>query len=76
MGDRIRLAGRFALIFAAARTLPQPCARAHGARVVVNDPGCGMSGRGGDDGIAIEVVREIGTPGGKALTLAPTIDRS
>jgi NAD(P)-dependent dehydrogenase (short-subunit alcohol dehydrogenase family) len=40
---------------------------AHGAAVVVNDPGVGLDGTGGGDGPAAEVVAEIERGGGKAV---------
>jgi len=40
---------------------------AHGAKVVVNDPGVGRDGSGGGDGPAARVVAEIEALGGKAI---------
>jgi NAD(P)-dependent dehydrogenase (short-subunit alcohol dehydrogenase family) len=40
---------------------------AHGAAVVVNDPGVGLDGSGGETGPAAEVVAEIERAGGKAI---------
>jgi NAD(P)-dependent dehydrogenase (short-subunit alcohol dehydrogenase family) len=40
---------------------------AHGAAVVVNDPGVGLDGSGGGDSAAAEVVAEIERTGGKAV---------
>jgi NAD(P)-dependent dehydrogenase (short-subunit alcohol dehydrogenase family) len=42
-------------------------AGAHGARVVVNDIGASLDGRGHDDGPAARVVREIQETGGEAV---------
>jgi NAD(P)-dependent dehydrogenase (short-subunit alcohol dehydrogenase family) len=39
----------------------------HGAKVVVNDPGVGITGDGSDAGPAEEVVREITATGGEAV---------
>ncbi|WP_433272820.1 SDR family NAD(P)-dependent oxidoreductase [Actinosynnema sp. CS-041913] len=38
-----------------------------GANVVVNDPGVEIDGRGGDDGVAADVVEEIRARGGRAV---------
>jgi NAD(P)-dependent dehydrogenase (short-subunit alcohol dehydrogenase family) len=40
---------------------------AHGAAVIVNDPGVGLDGTGGGDGPAADVVAEIEHAGGKAV---------
>jgi NAD(P)-dependent dehydrogenase (short-subunit alcohol dehydrogenase family) len=78
MADEIRLDGRVALVTGAGRGLGRSHAlelAARGARVVVNDLGCGLFGEGADDSVALEVVREIEAMGGQAIANTLTIDQ-
>jgi len=64
------LAGRVVLVTGGGRGIGRgPCLAlaAHGAAVVVNDPGVGRDGTAGDAGPAAEVVAEIEASGGKAV---------
>jgi NAD(P)-dependent dehydrogenase (short-subunit alcohol dehydrogenase family) len=45
----------------------------HGAKVVVNDPGVGITGDGSDAGPAEEVVREITATGGEAVASTDSV---
>lgn len=78
MAGEIRLDGRVALVTGAGRGLGRSHAlelAARGARVVVNDLGCGLFGEGADDSVAMDVVREIEAKGGEAVANAMTIDQ-
>ncbi|WP_176488983.1 SDR family NAD(P)-dependent oxidoreductase [Rhizorhabdus dicambivorans] len=72
----VRLDGRVALVTGAGRGLGRAHARllaAHGARVVVNDPGVGLGGEGGDQAPARDVVAEIEAAGGSAVANFDTV---
>jgi NAD(P)-dependent dehydrogenase (short-subunit alcohol dehydrogenase family) len=78
MPSEIRLDGRVALVTGAGRGLGRSHAlelAGRGARVVVNDLGCGLFGEGADDSVAAEVVREIEAMGGEAVANTLTIDQ-
>jgi NAD(P)-dependent dehydrogenase (short-subunit alcohol dehydrogenase family) len=65
-----RFDGRVAVITGAGRGLGREYAlmlAAKGAKVVVNDPGGGIKGEGGDAGPAQDVVQEIRSAGGEAV---------
>ena len=67
--NELRFDGRVALITGSGRGLGREYAlalAARGASVVVNDPGVGLLGEGGDMGPAQDVVEEITAAGGKA----------
>jgi NAD(P)-dependent dehydrogenase (short-subunit alcohol dehydrogenase family) len=70
VSDRIRLDGRVALVTGAGRGLGRSHAlelAARGAKVVVNDLGCGLFGEGSDESVAAAVAREIRAAGGMAI---------
>jgi NAD(P)-dependent dehydrogenase (short-subunit alcohol dehydrogenase family) len=78
MAGEIRLDGRVALVTGAGRGLGRSHAlelAARGAKVVVNDLGCGLFGDGADDSVAMDVVRQIEAAGGEAVANTLTIDQ-
>jgi NAD(P)-dependent dehydrogenase (short-subunit alcohol dehydrogenase family) len=78
MNDKIRLDNRVALVTGAGRGLGRSHAlelASRGAKVIVNDLGCGLFGEGSDDRIAESVVREIEDAGGTAIANTLSIHR-
>jgi NAD(P)-dependent dehydrogenase (short-subunit alcohol dehydrogenase family) len=78
MAGEIRLDGRVALVTGAGRGLGRSHAlelAARGAKVVVNDLGCGLFGDGADESVAMDVVRQIEAAGGEAVANTLTIDQ-
>jgi NAD(P)-dependent dehydrogenase (short-subunit alcohol dehydrogenase family) len=72
----LRFDGRVAVVTGAGRGLGRAHARllaAHGAQVVVNDPGGSLGGDGGDPGPAEAVVREIRDAGGEAVACTDSV---
>lgn len=77
MGKAISLEGRVALVTGAGRGLGRSHAlelAARGAKVVVNDLGCGLFGEGDDESVAMDVVREIEAAGGAAIANTLSVD--
>ena len=77
-GQEISLQGRVALVTGAGRGLGRSHAlelAARGAKVVVNDLGCGLFGEGADETVAAQVVHEIEGKGGHAIANTLTIDK-
>jgi NAD(P)-dependent dehydrogenase (short-subunit alcohol dehydrogenase family) len=74
--SQLRFDGRVAIVTGAARGLGRSYALllgSRGARVVVNDLGGDVEGRGGDAGPANEVVEEIRAAGGEAVACGATV---
>jgi NAD(P)-dependent dehydrogenase (short-subunit alcohol dehydrogenase family) len=72
----LRFDERVAVITGAGRGLGRAYARllaVKGARVVVNDPGSSILGRGGDSRPALEVVEEIQAAGGTAFACTESV---
>lgn len=76
MSDDLRFDGRVAVVTGAGRGLGRSYAlllAAHGAKVVVNDPGGSLDGDGADVGPAHDVVREIVDAGGEAVASTDSV---
>ena len=74
--DELRFDGRVAVVTGAGLGLGRSYARllaARGAKVVVNDLGCAMSGDGSDVSVAQAVVDEIVAAGGEAVASTDTV---
>lgn len=72
----LRFDHRVAVITGAGRGLGRTYAlllAAHGAKVVVNDPGVSLKGEGFDSGPAEDVVREIKSAGGEAVACTESV---
>lgn len=77
MDKKIRLEGRVALVTGAGRGLGRAHAlelAARGAKLIVNDLGCGLFGEGSDPSVAEAVVHEIEEAGGEAIANGLSID--
>jgi NAD(P)-dependent dehydrogenase (short-subunit alcohol dehydrogenase family) len=72
----LRFDGRVAVVTGGGRGLGRSYAMllaSRGAKVVVNDPGGGLTGDGTDAGPADDVVREIATAGGQAVASTDSV---
>ena len=72
----LRFDGRVAVVTGGGRGLGRSYAMllaSQGAKVVVNDPGGGLTGDGTDAGPADDVVREIAAAGGKAVASTDSV---
>jgi NAD(P)-dependent dehydrogenase (short-subunit alcohol dehydrogenase family) len=72
----LKFDGRVAVVTGAARGLGRSYAMllaSEGAKVVVNDPGAGLTGDGIDAGPADDVVREIVSAGGQAVASTDSV---
>jgi len=70
------LDGKVVIVTGSGRGIGRDIARllaAHGAKVVVNDPGVSASGEGRDDGPAGQVVEEIRSAGGTAVASTDSV---
>jgi NAD(P)-dependent dehydrogenase (short-subunit alcohol dehydrogenase family) len=70
------LDGKVVIVTGSGRGIGRDIARlmaAHGAKVVVNDPGVSPSGEGRDDGPAAQVVEEIRRAGGTAVASTDSV---
>ncbi|MET0387802.1 MAG: SDR family NAD(P)-dependent oxidoreductase [Polyangiales bacterium] len=74
--SKLRFDGRVAVITGAGRGLGRAYALllgSRGAKVVVNDPGGSLTGTGGDENPAADVVREIKAAGGEAVVCTESV---
>jgi NAD(P)-dependent dehydrogenase (short-subunit alcohol dehydrogenase family) len=72
----LRFDGRVAVVTGGGRGLGRSYAMllaSQGAKVVVNDPGGGLTGDGTDAGPADDVVREIAAAGGQAVAITDSV---